>query len=167
MSKILTVTEFIFSGPWSLLPSLVMLKQLVFIWLNNVSFNLGPIAWLRMHKALVFRQAYAFAIFESGKIFLNNGAKWSAVANGGLCLARKPVTITLAALTGLSRSEPTATKCGVIGLWTLLLFNKSKCFLEVQWLSKLAFPWCLTGMDLLQIKQNKLYKVFVGTFFRW
>ena len=29
-----------------------------------------------------------------------------------------------------------------------MLFNKS------------AFPWCSTEMDLLQIKQNKLYKVF-------
>ena len=157
MSKILTVTGFIFSGPWSLLPSLIMLKQL--------SFNLWTMARFRMHKALVFRQAYAFAIFESRKMFLNNGVRWPAVAIDRLCLARKPVTITLAALTGLSRSEPTATKCGVIGLWALLLFNKSQCFLEVQCLSKLAFPWHSTGMDLLQIKQNKLYKVFVGTFF--
>ena len=96
------------------------------------------------------------------KMFLNNSPKWSAVANSRLCSARKPVTLTLAALTSLSRSEPTVMKCCVIGL---LLFNKSAYFLEVQCLSKSAFPWCSTRTDLSQIKQNKLCKVFCGCVF--
>ena len=125
-----------------------MLKQLVFIWLNSVSCNSGDMARLRMHKTLVFPQTYAFAIFESGKMFLNNGPKWSAVVKSRLFSVRKPVTLTLVALTSLSRSEPTAINHCVIGLCSLLLFNKS------------AFPWCSTEMDLSQIKQNKLYKVF-------
>ena len=101
MSKILTVTGFIFSSPWSLLPSVTMLKQLVFIWLTSIFCNSG--ARLRMHEALFFPQAHAFGIFESGKMFLNNGPKWSAVANGKLCSARKQVPLTSAALTCLSR----------------------------------------------------------------
>ena len=153
MSKILTVTGFIFSSPWSLLLSGAMLKQLVFIWLTSASWNSGAIARLRVHETLVFSQAYACAIFDSGKMFPNNGPKWSAIANGKLCSS------------SLSRSEPTATKCCVIGLWDLLLFNKSTCFLEVQCLSKSTFLWCSTGMDLSQIKQNKLYKVICGCVF--
>ena len=73
-------------------------------------------ARLTYMKVFVFPQAYAFAIFESGKMVLNNGPKWSAVANDRLCLARKPVTLTSAALISLSTSEPTASKSCVIGL---------------------------------------------------
>ena len=116
MSQILTVTGFIFLSPWLLLPLVEMLKQLVFIWLNSVSCNSGDMTQLRMHKTMVFPQTYAFAIFESGKIFLNNGPKWPAVVKSRLCSVRKPVTLTLVALTSLSRSEPTATNHCVIGL---------------------------------------------------
>ena len=67
-------------------------------------------ARLRIHEVLVFPQAHAFAIFESGKMFLNNGPKLSAVANG------IPVTLTSVALTSLSMSESTATERYIIGL---------------------------------------------------
>ena len=67
-------------------------------------------------RSFGFSTSVFFAIFESEKMFLNNGPKWFAVANGRLCSPRKPVTLTSVALTSLSRSEPTATKCCVIGL---------------------------------------------------
>ena len=92
MSKTLTVTGFIFSSPWLLPTSLAVLKQLVFIWSTTVFFNSGAMVRFRMHEALVFLQTYVFAIFKSGKVLLKNGPKWSAVANGRLCSARKPVT---------------------------------------------------------------------------
>ena len=59
-----------------------ILKQLVLIWLASVSSNFGAMALLRMQEALVFSQKYAFAIFESEKMFLNNCPKWSEVENG-------------------------------------------------------------------------------------
>ena len=152
MSKIFTVTEVIFSSPWSLLPLLP----------TSVFCSSGAMAWLRMHEALVFPQVYSFAIFESEKMFLNNRPKWFAVANGRLCSPRKPVTLTSVALTSLSRSEPTATKCCVIGLWAFCYLTNLHVFYSAM-LSN-SFPWCSTGMDLSQIKQ-KLYKVFRGCVF--
>ena len=163
MSKIFTVTEVIFSSPWSLLPLLPMLKQLIFIWPASVFCSSGAMAWLRMHKALVFPQVYAFAIFGSEKMFLNNGPKWFAVANGRLCSPRKPVTLSSVTLTSLSRSEPTATKCCVIGLWAFCYLTNLHVFYSAM-LSNSTFPWCSTGVDLSQIKQ-KLYKVFCGCVF--
>ena len=144
MLKIFTITGFLFSNPSSLLQLVTMLKQLVFIWLTSVCCHSGAMAQLRMHKALVFPQAYPFAIYNSGKMFLNNSPKWSEVANSRLCSARKPVTLTSAALTSLSRSETTAMKCCVKGLWALLLFNKSmfsKGAVSVQISFSLMFNW--------------------------
>ena len=106
-SKVLTVAGLIFSSPWSLLSSVAMLKQLVFIWLTSVFCSSGAMTRLKMRKALVFPQGYGFAVFEFGKMFSNNGPKW-------LCSTRKPVTLTLLALTSLSTSELTATKSCVI-----------------------------------------------------
>ena len=103
MPKILTVTGLIFSRLWSLLLSVAMLEQmvfiwfyLVFIWLTGVSCNSAAMAQLRIHEGLVFPQPYTFAIFKSGKIFLNNGPKLSAFENGRLCSANIQVTLTSA-----------------------------------------------------------------------
>ena len=136
MSKILTVTGLIFSRLWSLLLSVAMLEQmvfiwfyLVFIWLTGVSCNSAAMAQLRIHEGLVFPQPYTFAIFKSGKIFLNNGPKLSAFENGRLCSANIQVTLTSASL---SMFEPTATESYIICLWVLLLLKKSTCFLSVR-----------------------------------
>ena len=131
-SKIITVAGLIFSSPWSLLSSVAMLKQLVFIWLTSVFCSSGAMTRLKMRKALVFPQGYGFAVFEFGKMFSNNGPKW-------LCSTRKPVTLTLLALTSLSTSELTATKSCVTALWALLLLNRSKYCFNMQCLSKQLF----------------------------
>ena len=80
-------------------------------------------------EGLVFPQPYTFAIFKSGKIFLNNGPKLSAFENGRLCSANIQVTLTSASL---SMFEPTATESYIICLWALLLLKKSTCFLGVR-----------------------------------
>ena len=79
---VLINAEYPYCNKVYLLPSMAMLKQLVFIWLATVSSNFGAMTLLRMQKALVFPQEYAFAIFESEKMFLNNCPKWSEVENG-------------------------------------------------------------------------------------
>ena len=85
--------------PLNVVAIVAMLNQLAFIWFTSVSYNSGAMARLRMHKALVFPQSHAIAIFKSSnlqiQILLNNSTKWSVVVNGRLCSARKPVTLTL------------------------------------------------------------------------
>ena len=118
--------------PLNVVAIVAMLNQLAFICFTSVSCNSGTMARLRMHKALVFPQAHAIAIFKSEKILLNNSTKWSVVANGRLCSARKPVT-NFGGEMRRSSSEPIAMKCCVIGLWAqIYVFLRGALFVRIS-----------------------------------